>query len=350
MKKIRVVVADDSALMRKRISGVLQSDPEIEVVAIAKDGKEAIDAVHSMKPDVVTLDVEMPVLNGLDALGYIMSECPVPCIMISAFTKNGSEVSIRALEFGAIDIISKPEGVLSPDIDKIGKEIIEKVKLAAKVSAGKLKLIWADKVKECRPVLKKPFTITKVFAVASSTGGAQALVSLLPLLKEDLPAAVLVVQHMPEGFTRSFSERLNWQSKISIVEAEDNMPIKPAQVIIARGGMHMEAAGGENDPYIVLSDKPSQLGVKPSANIMMGSVAKIFRKKAVGVVLTGMGCDGTFGAQAIKSAGGIVLAQDKASCIVYGMPRSVIEAGLADKIVPLDLMASVMERLADSEQ
>lgn len=346
-KKIRVIIADDSALMRKKISEILQSDPEIEVVAIAKDGKEAIDAVHLMKPDVVTLDVEMPVLNGLDTLGYLMSECPVPCVMISAFTKAGSEESIRALEFGAIDLISKPGGVISHDITKISKEIIEKVKLAAKVPIDKLRLIWAEKVKESRVIIKKPFSIIKVFAIAASTGGPQALATILPLLRADLPAAFLVVQHMPEGFTKSFSERLDWQSKISIVEAEDHMPIKSGQVIIARGGIHMEAAGGENDPHVVLIDKPSQLGVKPCANIMMGSVAKNFKQKSIGVVLTGMGSDGTFGAQAIKAAGGIILVQDKESCTVYGMPRSVVEAGLADKSVPLSLMAKEMEKLVD---
>ncbi|MDD5773904.1 MAG: chemotaxis response regulator protein-glutamate methylesterase [bacterium] len=344
-KKIRVVIADDSALMRKKISEILQSDPEIEVVAIAKDGKEAIDAIHDQKPDVVTLDVEMPVLNGLDTLGYIMSECPVPCVMISAFTKEGSEETIRALEFGAIDFICKPGGVISPDITKISKEIIEKVKLASKVPIEKLKLIWAEKAKESREIIKKPSSIIKVFAIASSTGGAQALSTILPLLSADLPAAVLVVQHMPVGFTKSFSERLNWQSKISILEAQDQMPIKPAQVIIARGGIHMEVEGGENNPHVILSDKPAQLGVKPCANIMMGSVAKNFKQKTVGIILTGMGTDGTFGAQAIKTAGGMVLAEDKSSCIVYGMPRSVVEAGLADRIVPLHLMAREMEKL-----
>ncbi len=344
-EKIRVVVADDSALMRKKISEILNSDPDIEVVAIVRNGQEALDSVYSLKPDAVTLDVEMPVLNGIDTLGYIMSEIPTPCVMISAFTKEGAYETIRALEFGAIDFITKPSGTISPDIGEIGKEIIKKVKLAAAVPVEKLKLIWIEKVKEKRDILKKPKGMSKVFAIASSTGGTQALATILPDLRADLPAGVLVVQHMPEGFTKSLAERLNYQSKISVVEAEDGMPIKPAQVILAKGGLHMDVGGKKDSPYIRLSDRLPQLGVKPAANIMMESVASMFRKHTVGIVLTGMGSDGTLGSQAIKSSGGIVLAEDKASCVVYGMPKSVVDAGLADKVVPLHHMAREMEKL-----
>jgi len=343
--KIRVVVADDSALMRKKISEILNSDPDIEVVAVVRNGQEALDAVYSLRPDVVTLDVEMPILNGLDTLGYIMSEVPTPCVMISAFTTKDAQETIRALEFGAVDFIAKPSGVISPDIEKVAKEIIEKVKLAAKIPVQKLKLIWARRAEEREGILKKPSGMSRIFAIASSTGGTQALATILPALRGDLPAGVLVVQHMPAGFTKSLAERLGWQSKIKVVEAEDQMPIKPAQVIIAQGGLHMEVAGKENSPYVTLSDKPPQLGVRPSANIMMESAAKMFKDKTVGIVLTGMGSDGTLGAQAIKSSGGIVLAEDETSCVVYGMPKSVAEAGLVDKVVTLREMAGEMEKL-----
>ena len=343
-KKIRVAIADDSAFMRKRLSEILNSDPDIEVVAIAKNGSELIDAVFNLKPDVVTLDVEMPVMNGLEALGYIMSEKPTPCIMISAFTLEGSKETIRALEFGAVDIVSKPGGAIFADVGKIDREIIEKVKIAAKVQVQKLKLHWAQKAVEEAKILKKQHEMAKVFAIAASTGGTQALAHLLPALRADLPAGILVVQHMPEGFTKSLAERLNWQSKISVVEAEDEMPITPSKVIIARGGMHMEVRGNLSNPYVALNDKPPQLGVRPCANIMMESAADIFKDKMVGVVLTGMGSDGTLGAKAIKMAGGSVLAESEASCVVYGMPKSVVEAGLADKCLPLGEIAGEIER------
>jgi two-component system chemotaxis response regulator CheB len=344
--KIRVVIADDSALMRRKIAEILIGDPAIEVVAICRDGKEAIEAVHNLRPDVVTLDVEMPILGGLEALGYIMSEVPTPCVMISAFTREGAKESIQALEFGAVDFVAKPGGVISLDIDRIAKEIIEKIKVASKVSVNKLRVIWAERAEERERILKKPAAMKRVFAVASSTGGTQALATVLPSLPADFPACVLCVQHMPEGFTKSLAERLNWQSKIRVVEAEDRMPLKPAQAILARGGMHMEVAGSDEKAHIVLADKPPELGVKPNANIMMQSAARIFKERTVGVVLTGMGSDGTLGAQAIKSGGGVVIAEDQLSCVVYGMPKSVIDAGLADKVVPLAQVAREMERLA----
>lgn len=344
-KKIRVVIADDSALMRKRLGEILNSDPDIEVVAVVRNGEEAVEAVHSLKPDVVTLDVEMPILNGIEALGYIMSEHPVPCVMISAFTAEGTKETIRALEFGAIDFVTKPSGPISPDIAKMAAEIIGKVKIAARVSVARLKLMWAEKAKEDSKLQKKPSSIVSVFAMASSTGGTQALASILPALRADFPAAILVVQHMPEGFTKSLAERLNWQSKISIVEAEHEMPVKPAQVIIAKGGRHMEIAGKPECPHIILNDNPPKLGVRPCADIMMESAARIFGNKTVGVILTGMGSDGTLGSQAIKSAGGQIIAEAKSSCVVYGMPKSVVEAGLADKVVSLNAVAGEMEKL-----
>lgn len=343
--KIRVVIADDSALMRKKISEILISDPDIEVVAVARDGKDAIEAVHALKPDVVTLDIEMPVLDGIQALGYIMSEIPTPCVIISAFVKEGAKESIQALELGAVDLVAKPGGVISLDIDLIAREIIEKVKLASKVSVDKLKVIWAQRIEDKEKIIKSPVGMARIFTIASSTGGTQALATVLPSLRTDLPAAVLCVQHMPEGFTKSLSERLAWQSKIRVAEAEDRMLIKPAQVIIAKGGLHMEVAGTLDKPYVALTDKLPQLGVKPNANLLMDSAAKIFKDRTVGVVLTGMGTDGTLGAQAIKSAGGIIIAEEESSCVVYGMPRSVVEAGLADKIVPLRKIAEEMEKM-----
>ncbi|MBI5417726.1 chemotaxis response regulator protein-glutamate methylesterase [Candidatus Poribacteria bacterium] len=345
-KKIRVIVADDSALMRKKISDILNNDPDIEVVAVVRNGKEVIEAIYSLNPDVITLDIEMPIINGLEALGYIMSEKPTPCVMISAFTKEGTNETIQSLEFGAVDFVTKSSGVISSDIDKQSKEIIEKVKLASKVPVQKLKLIWATKAKEEESIVtKKPHEMSKLITIASSTGGTQALASILPSLKENIAAGILVVQHMPEGFTRSLAQRLNWQSKISVVEAEDNMPIKPAQVIIARGGYHMEVEVINDIPCVVLNKKNTSHGLRPCADFLMESASKIFKDRTIGVVLTGMGSDGTLGAKVIKAQGGIVLAEDEKSCVVYGMPRAVKEAGFVDKVVHLSDMANEIEKL-----
>lgn len=345
-RKIRVVIADDSALMRKKISEILNSDQDIEVVAVARDGKELLDLVFKLKPDVVTIDIEMPVMNGIDALGYIMSEFPTPCVMISAYANENSNETIRALEFGAVDFIEKPSGVISTDIDKIASEIIEKVKVAVQVDLSTLKLVYAEKTKDESHIIKKPDRLQKVFVIASSTGGTQALASILPEIKADINAAILVVQHMPEGFTKSLSERLNWQSRLSIVEAEDGMIVKSGSAIIAKGGWHMGLFNGPSGVKIKLLTTPPELGLRPCANVTMKSAAETFGNKCVGVVLTGIGSDGTEGSRAIKQAGGMVIAQDEKTSVVYGMPKSVATAKLVDKILPLNLISGEIERLA----
>lgn len=344
-KKIRVVVADDSALMRKKIGEILNNEDDIEVVAIVKDGREAVEAVQSLHPDVVTLDIEMPVMNGLDALGYIMSECPTACVMISAFTKHDAEETMKALEFGAVDFVTKPGGVISPDIDTVGGEIVAKVRLAALVNVSSLKLIWAEKAIEPEYIVKKPIGMAKVFAIASSTGGTQALASILPMLRGDIQAGILIVQHMPEGFTKGLADRLNWQSKIRVVEAEDGMEVKPGLAILAKGGKHMEVGGTQEKPIVRVTDGPARRGVKPCADTMMESAARLFGKKVVGIVLTGMGSDGTEGSAAIKKAGGYIISEHESSCVIYGMPKVVFMAGYSDKVSPLHLIAEEMERL-----
>ncbi len=345
-KKIRVVIADDSALMRKKISEILNRDPDIEVVAAARDGFELLDLVQKLKPDVVTLDIEMPVLNGLDALGYIMSEFPTPCVMISAYVKQNSVETIRALEFGAVDFVTKPGGVVSADIESVSAEIISKVKLAAEVPPENLRLLYAEKTAEQETIIKKPSGVSKVFVIASSTGGTQALATILPSIKADIKAAILVVQHMPEGFTNSLAERLNWQSKISVVEAEDKMPIRAGTAIVAKGGWHMEVRNIDGSPCVSLTSSPHELGLRPCANVTMRTAAACFRDICTGVVLTGIGSDGTAGARAVKEFGGVVIAQDEKSSVIYGMPKSAFEAGVVDKVLPLLSIASEMEKLS----
>lgn len=344
-KKIRVIIADDSALMRKKIFEILSADSEIEVIATVRNGRELVESIHSLKPDVVTIDVMMPLLDGIQALGYIMSEIPTPCVMISAFTTSGAQETIKALELGAIDFIPKPGGEISRDIESVGDLIREKVKIAAKIPSHKLHLHFAERVRAKEEIPRFSSFISRYFAIASSTGGTQALASIIPKLPSDFPASVLVVQHMPAGFTGSLAERLNWQSEISVVEATDNMDIIPAQVVIAKGGKHMVIAESGGKCKIKLNDGPTRQGVKPNADILMESCAKIFRDKTVGIVLTGMGNDGTLGSKAIKENGGSVITEEKSTCVIYGMPKSVVEANLSDKSLPLDKIAGEMKKM-----
>jgi two-component system chemotaxis response regulator CheB len=291
----------------------------------------------------------MPVMDGLNTLGYIMSECPTPCVMISAFTEEGTKESIKALEYGAVELIKKPGGVISPDIEDISAEIISKVKLASTVPVKKLKFIIPFEPERSLKAAAGKLGLKRVFVIASSTGGTQALAYIIPKLRTDLEAAILVVQHMPEGFTKSLADRLNWQSKVPVVEAEDKMPIRAGHVILAKGGFHMEVAGTADSAHIVLTEKPLKNGVRPAADHTMTSAAKVFGGICVGIVLTGMGSDGTEGSAAIKERGGRVLAQDETSCVVFGMPRSVIQAGIADKVVPLKDVVDEMERTLKGE-
>ena len=348
-KKIRVVIADDSALMRRSIGDALRLCNDIEVVGIARNGQEALTLVHNLKPDVVTLDVEMPELDGLQALGYIMSEIPTPCVMLSAYTEEGSEQALKALEYGAVDFIKKPGGEISRDISSIENEIVEKVKLAATVPIAKLDLFLVKKAKDEAEVTKKPTPSNLVFVIGSSTGGIRALAKILPKLKADFSASILIVQHMPEGFTRGLSERLNWQANIAVVEADNDMEIKPGRAILAKAGFHMKVIEKPGGAKIILTKDPHVCGVRPSVDVTMESAAKVFGKDVIGIILTGMGCDGTEGAKKAKENGGLILAEDESTAIIYGMPKSVVDNELADKILPLDKIVYEMERIVASK-
>lgn len=333
MNKIRVLVVDDSALMRKKVSDMINSDKDCEVIATARNGEEAIKGVLIFKPDVVTLDVQMPMMDGLTCLGYIMSERPTPAIMLSAFTNYGGEVTIKALEYGAVDFVHKPSGVISLDIAKVRDELLSKIKIAVKVDLTKLRFILGKKAPSVPK--KKPGGLNKVVAIAGSTGGPRALAEILPKLPCDIPAGILVVQHMPAEFTKSMAERLDWESMIEVVEAVDNEPITAGKAIIAPGGFHMTV---ENDVVKIIPG-PKEHYVCPSADVTMRSVASVYGRNVVGVVLTGMGSDGAEGLRAIKEHGGYTMAEDKSSCIVYGMPKAAVDARVVDKVVPLGDMA-----------
>ena len=350
--KIRVLVVDDSVLMRLMISDILNSDRDIEVVATARDGEDGIKKVTELKPDVVTLDIEMPGLDGLHVLGYIMSEIPTPVIMVSAHTQKGVDATFRAPEYGAVDFVSKLSGSISGDIKAIGDELIAKVKMAASVDLNNLEFMQPEKIPE-KYLMAKPKKIVPrvgVVAIGASTGGPRALEKVLHQLDPDISAGLLIVQHMPEGFTKTFADRLDRESGIEVKEAETGDGIEQGRALVAPGGYHLtvrrETTGKDTRGVISLNQDPPVCGLRPTVDTMMLSAAEIYTDKTIGVILTGMGSDGAKGMKAIKENKGRTIAQDRDTCVVYGMPRAAVEAGIVDKVVPLDKIAEEIMKMA----
>jgi two-component system chemotaxis response regulator CheB len=335
---IRVIVVDDSAFARLAIAKELQSTPGISVIDSARDGAEALEKVKLLKPDVVTMDVNMPNMDGLTTLSRIMSECPTPVVMLSSLTGNGTETTIRALEAGAVDFFLKhslanPVGVSGEAIDLKAKIIMaSKIKLL-KQKQENISLPLKDKIKKLSGVLQPA---VRVVVIGSSTGGPKALYQLIPKIPADIQAAVLVVQHMPPGFTHSLAQRLDQLSNIGVKEAAAGDVLYNGVAYVAKGGQHMVVEKGGT---LTLNLDPPVCSVRPSVDITMKSAANIFGNAVLGVILTGMGSDGTNGAQDIKANGGEIIAEDESTCVVWGMPKSVFEAGYADQVLPLPQIA-----------
>jgi two-component system chemotaxis response regulator CheB len=331
--KIKVLVVDDSIVMRRIISDILSKDEEIEVVGAARNGAEALEMVRELDPDVVTMDIEMPVMDGLTALQHIMAESPRPVVMLSSMDKRQADITLKSLDMGAVDFISKTSGSLSLDLERTGEDIIAKVKAAAK--AAILPLPAADKAK---PVPIPALSGDWLVIIGSSTGGPKALPEVLSRLPANLPAAVLIVQHMPEGFTRSFAERLNWVSPLEVKEAEEGEEMKQGKVYLAQGNKHLILDGKR----LRLDDGPKVNYVRPAIDVLMKSAAPIYGPRTIGVILTGMGSDGAEGMKCIKRNGGKTIAQSEETCVVYGMPKAVVESGAADRVVPLEEIAQTI--------
>ncbi len=351
--KIRVLVVDDSALMRRVICNLLEEDPDLRVVGTAVDGIEAIERVLELKPDVVTLDLEMPRLDGLQTLGYLMSEHPTPCVMLSAFTPSGAEATLKALEYGAADFIQKPSGSISLNLERVKEELIAKIKVAKGIDLKRL--TFRDGEAKPKPLdigkaaydaelaaNTTPSRVERLVLIGCSTGGPRALGELIPALSKNLKAAVLVVQHMSAGFTKSLAARLDRDSAISVKEAEEGEILRNGVVYLAPGDWHMEIEKKGFEAKVRLNQKPPQLGVRPSVDVLFASVAAAYGDKVLALVLTGMGRDGTRGLKVLKEKGAKTLVQDESSCVVFGMPRSAIQAGLADQVLPLSGLASAV--------
>lgn len=329
MEKIKVLVVDDSAFMRKMISDMINSQPDMEVIDTARDGLDAIKKINSLNPDVITLDVEMPNKNGLEVLKEIR-DSNVAVIMLSSLTYEGSSTTIEALRFGAFDFIQKPSGSISLDIDKVKEELIEKIRYAKAHVRKKLKV--EKTIGKLTQVNKNSYSMRKYEAVliGASTGGPKVLFELITSLPKDLGVPVLVVQHMPAGFTRAFAERLDKYSKLRVIEAMDKNKIEPNVVYIAPGGYHMVV----RNKLINLDVSPQVHGVRPAVDKLFLSAAEEFGENNLAVVLTGMGKDGAEGIKAIKLRGGLTIAQDEATSTIFGMPKAAIETGCVDYIMP----------------
>ena len=392
---IRILIADDSAFMRKVLTDLFKAQPDFEVVGTAINGRDAVEKVKKYHPDLLTLDVQMPVMDGLNALAVIMEIAPMPVVMLSSLTKEGTDETIRALSLGAVDFISKAGGSISR-IDTIEADILAKCRAAAKANVksamkGTRAAELAEKERRAKekvepprmhhvelkarhnpfgtklaieekkpspfghrenPLLQKRKPVltphaqpapnvkasgagsSKLVAIGTSTGGPQALQSVITRLPGDLPCGVVVVQHMPPGFTKSLANRLDSLSKVSVKEAEDGDVIEPGHVYIAPGNYHMRVASEGSKRKIVLSQDPPVGNHRPAVNVLYDSVAPV-GKNLVAVIMTGMGCDGTEGMKKIKAQGGYSIAQDESTSVVYGMPKSVVDAGLADEVRPV---------------
>jgi two-component system chemotaxis response regulator CheB len=345
--RIKVLVVDDSALMRRVIWGLLEEDPEIQVVGSAVDGQDAIEKVHQLKPDVVTLDVEMPKLDGLQTLGYLMSESPVPCIMLSAYTPRGAETTLKALDYGATDFVQKPSGAISLNLERVKDELLAKVKVAKGIDLKRLPFRGghdgAVKVLVSKP--KPPVDRGSVVAIGTSTGGPRALASLLPALPAAFPAPILVVQHMSAGFTASLAARLDKECGNRVKEAEQGEILEAGTIYLAPGDWHMEVERSGGVVKVKLDQRPPVLGVRPCVDLLFQSVSEVYGSKAVGVVLTGMGRDGAKGLKAMKAKEARTLAQDETSSVVYGMPRAAYATGAVDQVLPLNRIAAAIAEL-----
>lgn len=348
-KPYRVLVVDDSAFMRKIVSDLLAEDPELEVIGTARDGLDGVEKARTLRPDVMTLDVEMPRLDGFGTLQKLAVEAPVPVVMVSSLTKQGAAATFRCLSLGAVDFVAKPSGTISLDMATVQAELIAKVKAAARARPRyrrsplreTLQRAEAPPPTPSRPAIVSGRAAERIVIIGSSTGGPGALQEVIPLLPGDLGAAVLVVQHMPPGFTASLADRLDRHAALSVREATEGDLVAPDQVLIAPGGLHMLIS---DQRRIVLSEDPPVHGVRPAVDRTLQSAVPIWQQRAVGVILTGMGHDGARGMLALKQAGGYGIAQDEETAVVYGMPRVAREVGGVDEVLPLPQIAAAIVR------
>lgn len=337
LELLKVLVVDDSALMRRLITTILASQPDVQVVGQARNGREAVEMTLEQKPDVITMDVEMPGLNGFEALEIIMRERPTPVVMLSSITRSGAEATIRCLQLGAFDFIAKPSGSISLDLEEIAPDLLAVVRAAASSVAAKPRVRPSQVPRQAAPTGRT----SKCILIGSSTGGPRALQHVVPKLPGDLNVPVVIVQHMPPGFTRALAERINSESSLKVTEAQHGDRLEPNTVLIAPGGQHMEFT---RNGIVQISDGPTVNGVKPAVDITLSSLVRAFGGEVTGVILTGMGRDGAVALKLLRDAGGRTVVESEETCVVYGMPRAAVEAGAAQMVLPIQEIAPEIVR------
>jgi len=342
-KIIRVLVVDDSAYIRKVVTQMLSRSPFIEVVGVARDGEDALEKAAELNPDVVTLDLMMPNMDGVGFLKAQMARKPLPVVIVSIASESG-DLALQALDAGAIDFIQKPTALATERIMEITDSLIDKVKMAARVPLARLQIEPVRAEKPASPILfREGPRRVEAIVIGISTGGPQALKYLIPLLPEDFPVPIAIVMHMPVGYTEMYARKLDEISPLDVMEAKEGEEVRPGAVILAQAGRHMlfhrEADGRV---CIHLDTRPFDTPHRPAVDVLFRSAAETYRKGALGIVMTGMGSDGLEGAAWIKSQGGMIFTEAEETCVVYGMPRSVDEANLSDRSVPLfDMLKAI---------
>ena len=348
--KIRVLVVDDSALMRKLISQVLQRDPSIEVVGTAMDGAIGLKKIDELHPHVVTLDIDMPRMDGIEMLRQITRKHRVPVIVVSAQTDASASITLRALAFGAFDFVTKPQDAGLGRLDQIATELAQKIKAAASSGPPKM-IITVPTIKSKTPRrTTMPSGPSVIVAIGISTGGPNALQYVFSQMPENFPGCIVVVQHMPEGFTQMFAKRLDESSALEVKEAQSGDLLLAGRVLICPGDRHIKVRKMEHGKIAILVDQPRVNGHRPSADVLFNSVAQEFGSNAVGVLMTGMGEDGAAGLGALQAAGALTAAQSPDTCVVDSMPRSAIERGFVSKIVTLPNIAAFLQTVCSTDR
>jgi len=346
---VRVLIVDDSGFFRRRVSEILSEDPLIEVIGFAVDGKDAIEKVKELKPNVVTMDIEMPVMDGITATREIMSQFPLPILMFSSLTTDGAKATLDALEAGAVDFLPKRFEDISKDRDEAKRLLCQRVKavVSSSVRVTRSKItskpnVTTSSITATRSSVSKSrrSKTTKLLAIGTSTGGPVALQQVLTKLPADFPVPIILVQHMPSTFTPAFSERLDKLCAIKVKQADDGDILEAGTAYLAPGGKQMLLTGSSSRPKILIQDGDQNLTYKPSVDITFTSVANVFPNETLAIILTGMGADGRDGAVLLNQQGSTIWAQDEETCVVYGMPAAVAEAGILDKVLPLSSFAS----------
>lgn len=361
MDKIRALVADDSAFMRKLIQEILLASNQIEIIGTARNGKDVIEKIRSLKPDVVTMDIEMPVMNGIEALKIIMKDTPVPIVMLSSTTQSGAENTLLAMQYGAVDFIAKPSGPISLDLQKIERTIIEKVVAASKANIKGLSLTAVDEKLSSPHLLNRskielgqisrPMNdrfewegaAKKIVCIGTSTGGPRALQNVLIKLPENIDAPIVVVQHMPPGFTKSLANRLNSLSKITVKEAEHGEVLRKGTAYIAPGGYHLLIKKSVGGPIVHLEQSEPRNGHRPSVDVMFESLCQLTDYAKIAVIMTGMGSDGSEGLIQLNKTGRMkAIAESQETSIVFGMPKAAISTSLVSEVENVENIASTI--------